>query len=92
MTNEEASRVLHCPSAYLTDEDSELAHTVPMFSKAYGQAMAVAFKSLEAWEKVKVEIEETAKDYDKFDDYRRVRGLWIALKIIDKYLKEVDHD
>lgn len=89
MTNEEALRILHCPSAYLTDEDSELAHTIPMFSKAYGQALAVAFKSLEAWEKVKAEIEQTAKDYDKFDDYRRVRGLWIALKIIDKHLKEV---
>ena len=32
---------------------------------------------------VKAEIEQTAKDYDKFDDYRRVRGLWIALEILD---------
>ena len=36
-------------------------------------------------EKIRAEIEQTAKDYDKFDDYRRVRGLWIALEIIDKY-------
>lgn len=87
MTNKEALRILHCPSAYLTDEDSELAHTIPMFSKAYGQAMAVAFEALkqaDVLDKIRAEIEQTAKDYDKFNDYRRVRGLWIALKIIDK--------
>lgn len=39
-------------------------------------------------DKIRAEIEQTAKDYDKFDDYRRVRGLWIALKIIDKYKAE----
>ena len=39
-------------------------------------------------DKIRVEIEQTAKDYDKFDDYRRVRGLWIALEIIDKYKAE----
>ena len=38
-------------------------------------------------EKIRAEIEQTAKDYDKFDDYRRVRGLWIALEIIDRYTK-----
>jgi len=38
--------------------------------------------------KIRAEIEQTAKDYDKFDDYRRVRGLWIALEIIDKYMAE----
>jgi hypothetical protein len=36
-------------------------------------------------DKIRLEIEQTAKDYDKFDDYRRVRGLWIALEIINKY-------
>ena len=39
-------------------------------------------------DKIRAEIEQTAKDYDKFDDYRRVRGLWIALEIIDKYKAE----
>ena len=47
MTNEEAIRILHCPSMYVTDEDGEMAHIVPMFSKAYGEALAVAFKALE---------------------------------------------
>ena len=40
-------------------------------------------------DKISAEIEQTAKDYDKFDDYRRVRGLWIALEIVDKYKKGV---
>lgn len=39
-------------------------------------------------DEIRAEIEQTAKDYDKFDDYRRVRGLWIALDIIDKYKAE----
>lgn len=39
-------------------------------------------------DKIRAEIEQTAKDYDKFEDYRRVRGLWIALDIIDKYKAE----
>ena len=41
--------------------------------------------TVDVLEQIRAEIEETAKDYDKFDDYRRVRGLWIALDIIDKY-------
>ena len=41
-------------------------------------------------DKIRAEIEQTAIDYDKFDDYRRVRGLWIALEIIDKYRKGAD--
>ena len=36
-------------------------------------------------DKIRAEIEQTAKDYDKFADYRRMYGLWIALDIIDKY-------
>ena len=78
MTNEEALRILHCPSAYLTDEDSEFAHTIPLFSKAYGQAMAVAFEALkraDVLDKIRAEI--MSKD-----------GLEEALEIIDKYKAE----
>lgn len=60
MTNKEALRILHCPSAYLTDEDSEFAHTIPLFSRAYGQAMAVAFEALkqaDALDKIRAEIQ-----------------------------------
>lgn len=39
-------------------------------------------------DKIRAEIEQTAKDYDKFADYRRIYGLWIALEIIDKYRAE----
>ncbi len=74
VTNEEALRILHCPSAYLTDEDSEFAHTIPLFSKAYGQAMAVAFEALkqaDALDKIRAEIEEIEKNYglDKATKY-----------------------
>lgn len=41
---------------------------------------------------VKAEIERTAKDYDKFDDYRRERGLWIALDILDNIGKAESED
>lgn len=44
----------------------------------------------DVFDKIRAEIEQTAKDYDKFDDYRRVRGLWIALEIIDKYKAECE--
>ena len=39
-------------------------------------------------DKIRGEIEQTAKDYDKFADYRRIYGLWIAIDIIDKYKAE----
>lgn len=44
-------------------------------------------------EQIRAEIKQTAQDYDKFADYRRIRGLWIALDIIDKYMaeREVEH-
>lgn len=64
MTNQEALRILHCPSAYLTDDDSEFAHTIPMFSKTYGQAMAVAFEALkqaDGLDKIKAEIDRQQK-------------------------------
>ena len=41
-------------------------------------------------DKIRAEIEQTAKDYDKFADYRRIYGLWIAIDIIDKYKAEAE--
>ena len=52
------------------------------------EALFRAIQALEQENKIRAEIEQTAKDYDKFDDIRRVRGLWIALDIIDKYTAE----
>ena len=46
----------------------------------------------EVLDKIRAEIEQIAKDYDKFADYRRVRGLWIAIKIIDKYKAESEEN
>ena len=76
MTREEAIRILYVYSAvYLVDA-------------SHRKAFDMAIKALEQddiLDKIRAEIEQIAKDYDKFDDYRRVRGLWIALEIIDKY-------
>ena len=36
-------------------------------------------------DEIRAEMEVLAKEYDKFADSRRVRGLWIALDIINKY-------
>lgn len=95
MTNEEALRILHCPSAYLTDEDSEFAHMIPLFSKAYGQAMAVAFEALKkanALDKIRAEIEALPKTYpfmDHFDTYVKEDDV---KKIIDKYRESEDKE
>ena len=104
MTNEEALRILHCPSAYLTDEDSEFAHTIPLFSKAYGQAMAVAFEALkyaDVLDKIKAEIMEKFEgceickwfeDYDyeenNVSEYHSVGNISDIIGIIDKYKAE----
>ena len=91
MTNEEASRILHCPSAYLTDEDSEFAHVIPLLSKAYGQAMTVAFEALkraDVLDKIRAEIEALPKTYpfmNHFDTYVKEDDV---KKIIDKYNAE----
>lgn len=47
MTNEEAIKILHCPSVYVADDDPEIAKTVPMFSKAYGKAIQHCLKLLD---------------------------------------------
>lgn len=39
-------------------------------------------------DKIRIEIEQTSKDYEKFGDYRYVDGLWMALGIIDKHKAE----
>ncbi len=51
-------------------------------------AIDMAIEALEQkdiLEDIRAEIEQTAKDYDKIDDYRDGRGFWLSLGIIDKY-------
>lgn len=57
-------------------------------TSGYVQEINLSSVTPDMLDKIRAEIEQTAKDYDKFDDYRRVRGLWIALEIIDKYKSE----
>lgn len=80
MTTKEAIKMLKSKMDGHTDTSYEWAETVRMAIKALEQEHVL--------DNIRAEIEHTAKDYDKFDDYRRVHGLWIALKIIDKYEAE----
>ena len=87
MTISEAVTVLHQPSAY-----------GGFYGAKYGQALEVAFKSIEAWEKVKAEIEdkfggcsicEWFEDYDyeenDISEYQLVGSISDIIEIIDKY-------
>ena len=69
-----------CAKCPLVKDDKELI-------EAYGYVIK-ALEQESILDKIRDEIEDIAKDYDKFADYRRVRGLWIALEIIDKYKAE----
>ena len=80
MTIKEAIKILKSKMDGHTDTSYEWAETVRMAIKALEQEHVL--------DNIRAEIEHTAKDYDKFDDYRRVHGLWIALEIIDKYKAE----
>ena len=58
-------------------------HCCPRFNKVIRHTMNDRIN--EVLDKIRTEIKQTAIDYDKFEDIRRVRGLWKALQIIDKY-------
>ena len=57
------------------------------------EVLKIAIRSLEAWGKVKEEIETEIKAYDEIVTFHRgVRiGLKIAEEFIDKHLKEVEN-
>ena len=57
----------------------------------------MAIRSLEAWEKVKEEIQEKINDLDERTIYTEMEngkwcGLRLAEKIIDQHLQEVEND
>ena len=94
MTISEAQSILHCPDAY-----------GGIYGEKYGQALEIAFKSLEAWDKVKADIRlfidtqktQTVCPTDKRDalavDCLKVMSISTAedcFDIIDKHLKEVE--
>jgi hypothetical protein len=85
--NDSFEFTLHNP---LTEEDwnkisdAELEHT-NFVTFQTSQGRQVRYIKCDVLDKIRAEIKQTAIDYDKFDDYRRMRGLWIALEIIDKY-------
>lgn len=63
----------------------------PLFSEKHFKAFDMAIAILEAWEKVKAEIDE---QYDRVHPYNIscAEGLEMALDIIDKHLKEVQNN
>ena len=60
--------------------------------KQFSEALSMAIRSLESWEKCRQEIDNNIYDIsteDTYDDGKSV-GLIQALDIIDKHLKEVE--
>ena len=74
MTNEEASFILANIDRRVCDDE-------------LNDALDMAIKNLEAWEKVKAEIDQKQYDFMADKDYDEgVRfGLMLAYQIIDKY-------
>lgn len=66
---------------------SEQAIWLKGLEKEQKEAIDMAIKSLEAWEKVKEEIKYHADNIRYTDAYRD--GFEVSLKIIDKHLSEV---
>ena len=89
MTNKEAIKWLK--KLYIrtdiTDEYGDMEDMQP-----YEEAVNIAIKALDQesiLDKIRAEIEQNAKDYDKIDDYRDGRGFWLSLGIIDKYKAQI---
>lgn len=85
MTKEEA---IFCEKSYIGETNCTDCKYYGTETCKSRESHKMAIKALEqesVLEKIRSEIERIAKDYDKFADYRRIQGLWIALDIIDKY-------
>ena len=62
----------------------------PLFSEKHFKAFDMAIESLEAWDKVKQEIEDMLETLsDGGDDWFTAEKLNDVLEIIDKHLQEV---
>lgn len=64
----------------------------PLFSEKHFKAFDIAIKSLEAWEKVRAEIEDYKEKYIKLHhdwDATMIQGYDDALMVIDKHMQEV---
>ena len=97
MTVEEASKILKMLLGYLKGEieppSPKTIEEAEKFEKEGYECLNMAIRSLEAWGKVKEEIETEIKAYDEIVTFHRgVRiGLKIAEEFIDKHLKEVEN-
>lgn len=66
-------------------EDKALEQKPTEWQKDHEILKAYSDGANEVLEKIRAEIEQTARDCDEYNDYGRVYGLQIALDIIDKY-------
>lgn len=83
MTKEEAKRILQNSRKELIDYKG--------FNNS-AEALYIAIKSLEAWDDVQKEIYRQIDYLDEIHECRDRKAYYTALEIINKYLKEVEHD
>lgn len=58
----------------------------------YRKAVDTAIRSLEAWDEVQKEIYRQIDALDEIHEFRDKEAYFKALDIVNKYLKEVEHD
>ena len=62
--------------------------TVAISQSQIANAPSVPAIPISVIEQIKAEIKSLKADFDKFDDWRKKDGLYYALEIIDRHLKE----
>ena len=98
MTVEEASKILKMLLGYLKGEieppSPKTIEEAKKFEQDGHKCLNIAIRSLEAWEKVKAQLESkrTAFTFENTYEEGKNVGLVIALDLIDKHLKEVEDD
>lgn len=80
MTNDEAIKLLKM---------SDQAIWLKGLEKEQNEAIEMAIKSLEAWEKVKEELKAKRNEYSDCGLVGSALGISRSMDIIDKHLKEV---
>lgn len=84
MTREEAKRILQNSRKELIDYKG--------VNNSSAEALYVAIKSLDAWDAVQKEIYRQIDALDEIHEFRDKKAYYKALDIVNKYLKEVEHD
>ena len=93
MTTQEASKILKMLLGYLKGEieppNPKTIEEAVKFEQEGYECLNIAIRNLEAWEKVKDEIQRKANSGQWSE--ATVYGMNKSISIIDKHLKEVEH-